>query len=486
MFPVLFEDSQIPMGGSWRVICPLEANRCYHVYLYGEWINTGSDPKTDYDIYVYNPLGELECYSTEAAGLPECLSGSPGEAFFAPKHSGNYTFLIVNDARESRGSQQATLMVIEHVECNVWHEHYVEGKDSNGEPVFHTSWAYEFTTESQNIEVWVRVPETLDMYEVRLYLMTDPKSANKTLLKGVPIPWEPGLYGEVKDKVGGYNLESKGHRGAAYASCENYGQDMFLNFSLPSAGAGKNLYHLVFIGEAGKGTIKFLVKTKFDGAYLKPLKVPEQAYPGDNVTVAYISEPTSLENATLSYTTDGWANVTTVSMTILEGRICQAVIPGQAAGTTVNYRIEAVDALLNPLNASGSYTVKYASAINLTCAEETATVNKNVTVKGALTPKIEGQPIRVTFTLGNETVEVPCSTLENGAFSVSFKPERAGLLIVEAAYAGNSQVYGCAGGPLVIKVEEQPLIVQYTPYIGVICSMAVIVVIIVHMVRARG
>ncbi len=49
--------------------------------------------------------------------------------------------------------------------------------------------------------------------------------------------------------VGGYNLESKEYRGVAYASCEFYGQDMFLNFTSPFP--GKNLYHLVFIGEVG-------------------------------------------------------------------------------------------------------------------------------------------------------------------------------------------------------------------------------------------
>ena len=73
MFPVYFNRSQIPVGSNWTVVCPLIANHSYHIYFYGEWIDYGLNPSTDYDIYVYNPLGELEGYHTESAGLPEHL-----------------------------------------------------------------------------------------------------------------------------------------------------------------------------------------------------------------------------------------------------------------------------------------------------------------------------------------------------------------------------------------------------------------------------
>ena len=67
MFPVYLNDSQVPIGKNWTVICPLEADHSYHVYCYGEWVHTGDASKTDYDIYVYNPQGELE--STHSARL---------------------------------------------------------------------------------------------------------------------------------------------------------------------------------------------------------------------------------------------------------------------------------------------------------------------------------------------------------------------------------------------------------------------------------
>ncbi|MCX8153648.1 MAG: hypothetical protein N3E52_04360, partial [Candidatus Bathyarchaeota archaeon] len=257
IFPIYINSSQIPIGQNWTIVCPLEAGRSYHVYCYGAWIHTGSKPKTDYDIYVYNPQGTLESLHTEAAGLPEHLGTTVDDPFFVPSTSGNYTFVLVNDARESRGTDQATFMVIENIQCDRWYTHHVTGKIANL-PTLRTSWAYEFITDSERIEVWVRVPDTLDMYEARLYLMSNAKSLS---VNNISLPWEPGLYGNVSD-VGGYNLNSEGYRGVAYASCEYNGQDMYLNYT--SQSAGQKLYHLVLIGEVGEGEIEFLVKTKFD------------------------------------------------------------------------------------------------------------------------------------------------------------------------------------------------------------------------------
>jgi hypothetical protein len=84
MFPVYLNESQVPIGDSWTLVCPLQANHSYHVYCYGDWVHTGYEPKTDYDIFVYNPEGELEGTHTEAAGLPEHLGTTVEDAFFVP------------------------------------------------------------------------------------------------------------------------------------------------------------------------------------------------------------------------------------------------------------------------------------------------------------------------------------------------------------------------------------------------------------------
>ncbi len=208
MFPVMFNDSQIEIGRDWSVVSTLQASHSYHAYLYGAWVNNGSQPKTDYDVYVYDPNGILVGVHTESAGLLEHLGDTVDTPFFTPKSTGNYTFIIANNAGTSQAAQQATFMIIENIQTNTWHQQYIEGKDNNNLSRFYTSWAYDFVTESQRVEVQVKVPDTLDMYEARLYLMADPTVANETILNGVPLAWEPGLYGNRTGILGGYNLDS--------------------------------------------------------------------------------------------------------------------------------------------------------------------------------------------------------------------------------------------------------------------------------------
>jgi len=488
VFPVLFNESQIGIGQNWSVVCPLRAGHSYHVCCYGKWVNNGSEPKTDYDIYVYDPLGELEGYHTEAAGLPEHLGTTVDEPFFAPKYSGNYTFVIRNDPRESNGAEQATFMVIESVECNVWHERYVEGKNADSVPVLNTSWGYEFVTESQHVEVWAKVPETLDMYEARLYLMADPKSQNYTLLNGVPLAHESGLYGERNEtddgcEYGGYNLESQEYRGVAYASCESYGQEMFLNWTSPHA--GKSLYHLVLIGEVGSGTVEFLVKTEFGKACLKPLVVPARVYPQNETVVSYVSNSTDLANATLQYSTDGWVNVTQVPMVIVDNRTCNATILGQAVGSVVVYKVEAHDALKNVLVANGSYGVKYPTMLNLTVFHEIVHIGENITVKGSLTPQLEGVPVTIVFNSVNGTKQVMTYTFADGTFTAGFQTENIGSWEAQARFDGDKSFYSSSSSSLTIKVDEPTFLMKYSLYIGGGATVAAIVGVVVYVKKFK-
>ena len=484
VFPVFFNTSQIQIGQNWSIICPLSMNHSYHIYCYGEWVNNGSEPVTDYDIYVYNPLGELEGYHTESAGLPEHLGTTVDEAFFVPKYSGNYTFVIVNDPKESHGAEQATFMIIEDVECNVWHEQYVEGKGNDSLPVLNTSWTYEFVTESKHVEVWVKVPDTLDMYEARIYLMADSKSKERSILNGVPLAWEPGLYGERDKSYGGYNLESKEYRGVAYASCEFPGQDMFLNYT--SVNSGKSLYHLVFIGEVGSGTIEFLVKTEFDNVCLEPLSVPERVHADNDTVVAYVSNSTDLECATLEYSIDDWVNSSVIGMEILDNRTCMATIPGQVAGTVVSYRVEANDTLKNVLVVNGTYPVKNELMLNLTLAQEVVTLGDNVTVWGNATPVNRAIPVTIFFTSSNGTKQIVCYTEANGTFSASFRLETVGVWEVQARFGGDAFLYENVSRLVLVEVVEPSILVKYSLYIGGGIGAAVIVIAIVFWRRSKG
>ncbi len=484
MFPVYFNQSAISVGSNWTVVSPLTANHTYHVYAYGEWINQESNPSTDYDIYVYNPLGELEGYHTEAAGLPEHLGETVDEPYYTPTYSGNYSFVLRNDPGESNASEQATFMIIENIQTNRWQEAYIKGKE-NDLPVFNTSWAFEFVAESQRIEVHVAVPDTLDMYEARLYLMANPQAGKGEMLNEVPLAWEPGLYGETQNIYGGYNLESKEYRGVAYASCENYGQDMLINYTSPAK--GKSLYHLALIGEKGEGKIDFLVKTEFGQAGLSLINPPLRIYPENETTLTFLSKTTDLISAALNYSVDRWQSSTSSELQLIDNRTCTATLPGQPAGTTVSYEARAQDVLENTLVYGGNYSVKYASQLNHTLESSEIVIGENVTVTGKITPSQEDLAITLEFTSANGTFKQTVYTTSEGTFASSFKPATEGNWLVQAVFSGNGAVYPCSSESLDFKVGPPSLLTQYATYIyvGIGAGAGTVITAVVYIRKRR-
>jgi hypothetical protein len=482
MFPVYLNQSQIPVGANWTVVYPLIANRSYHVYCYGEWVDFGSNPSTDYDIYVYDPLGHLEGYHTESTGFPEHLGTTVDEPFFVPKYSGNYSFVIRNDPRESNASRSATLMNIEDVKCNEWHEVVIEGKE-NDTPLFKTSWAFEFITESPHVEVWVKVPETLDMYEARLFLMSNPEGGTGEILNGVPLAWEQGLYGDISGIYGGYNLESKEFRGLASASCEFYGENMLVNYT--SSLQGKSLYHLVFVGEEGTGKIEFLVKTEFGNACLKPVNPPLLVYPDNETALTFVSNMTDLTSVAFYYSVDDWKNLTALSMELIDNRTSIAVIPGQPAGTTVKYKAEGVDVLENVLTCNGSYTVKYASQLDITLEAGAVLIGENITVTGLITPPSENVSITLIYTSTNGTFQQTANAIANGTFTASFKPPAEVDWHVQAVFEGNNMLYGSSSPSLKFTVEPPSLFSQYSMYIFAGAGAGIAITAIVYVAKRR-
>lgn len=112
----------------------------------------------------------------------------------------------------------------------------------------------------------------------------------------------------------------------------------------------------------------------------------------------YHTNSTDLKNATLQFPTDRWKNATTLEMEMVNNRTCRAVILGQVAGIFVNYMVEASAVLENVLATYGNYSVKYASALNLTMIGDAVYLGENITVRGRLTPTDERLPITVYFT----------------------------------------------------------------------------------------
>ena len=433
------------------------------------WVNTSAAAKTDYDIYVYDPQGQMESSHTEAAGFPEHLGTTTNDALFTPKCNGNYSFVIKNDPRESEGAQQATFMVMETLECDNWYTLHVEGKNSNSEPSFQTCWAYEFVTNQSRVELYVNVPQTLDMYEARLYLMNNAQSPS---INSYPLPWEPGLYANISGRVGGYNFENEGYRGVAYASCEYRGQAMFLNYTSPNTGA--NLYHLALIGEEGSGDIEFLLKTHFGNTTLTPkITPPARVYPCNATEIAYVADSANLEKAQLFYSNNNWTDTTTIDMAI-SNQTCDATIPAQQAGSLIQYRVNANDVLKNNLTATGNYTVKELLTLNITAVKEPIVLGENITITGTLTPNGSNSSVQVQCYQGNSTQTIDCLMDENSTFTASFRPETSGMWIVTASVPETSAAWACFSGDLLVTVNEPSFTAKYGLYIvaGLIAALA--------------
>jgi hypothetical protein len=478
IFPVQINNSQIAIGQSWTIVCPLQENHSYHIYCFGGWINTSSQAKTDYDFYVYAPDGSLVSTHTESAGLPPHLGTTVDVPFFVPTQSGKYSFVMKNSILDSHGAQNATFMIIENLQTDQWYTSYIEGGEDSYTSLYR-SWAYEFVTNVSHVELYVKVPETLDMYEARLYSMNN---ANSSKLNSTPLPWEPGLYGNVSGSVGGYNFNSTGYRGVAFASCEHNGQSMSLNYS--SNMTGLKLYHLVLLGEIGYGNITLMLKTNFKNGTLIPINTTARVYPNDNAQIAFSSNSSTLEQAQLSYSTNNWTSINNISM-IVSNQTCNATIPGYPAGSLIQYKINATDTMMNIWKASGNYTVKEPLKVNITAVKEKIRIGENITITGNLTPNHNDSAVEVQFSNVNSTQTIESLPSSNGTFVASFRPESIGPWAVSASSNETQTSFRCDSQELIITVMDQLFYVKYSLFIIAALIAVSVVGGVVYFIRFR-
>ncbi len=480
IFPVMFNNSQIQIGQNWTVIAPLMGGHNYHVYCYGTWVNTSSLAKTDYDIYVFNPSGTLESSHTEAAGFPEHLGTTTNDALFTPKFSGNYSFVLKNDLRESKGAQQATCMIIENLATDQWHSIHLEGKNSQGLLGYKTAWAYEFISNASYVELFVKVPGTLDMYEARLYQMNDAKCLS---INSFPLPWEPGLYGNVSSKVGGYNFESEGFRGVTYASCEHRGQSMFANYSSPNKFL--NLYHLVLIAEEGSGEIEFMLKTHFGNESLVSLLAPKKVLAENSTELSFVSSTNPIESAVCTYTVNNWTLSNNLDM-VVNNSTCNVTIPGQVAGSVVEYEIRAVDSNKNVLKFKGNYTVKVPLSLEIEAFKENLRFDENLTLTGFLTPRMNFSAVTMEINGFdfNDTFTSPISA--NGSFIASYQPPVPGNYSITASIQETNYNYKANSQELFFQLAEPPLYIKYWMYILVAVVVVSVISGIVYFLKFKN
>lgn len=455
-FPVNITRNKIPIGQNWTYVFPLDNDSQYHVYFYGGWINT----TTDYDIFVYDPSGNRETYHTESCGLPEHLGTTATHPLFNPKKDGNYSIVIKNDRYDSKLAENGTLMVVEHLDVNRWYRNklFMEGKDKALLYSYNMTGVYEFNSSSRHIEVYVDVPSTLDMYEVRLYLMADPASRLGSNLVGMPISWEAGLYNRTKQdgtqKVGGYTVDfTPLYKGNVFDSCEAFGEDMFINYTAPVS--GNLLYHLVFISEWGYGNVSFLLKTDFTKPSLNVTK-PSIGISEVGTTISAVTSDVSsqIDCVNMSYSINNGVSWVTMAMTEDQSNHYSAVIPGQAAGTTVQYKVESWDRAWNKASVSGIYQVKGVSNVTLSLVGSVISGGTSAVVNGSIVPAKSNVTVLVRYVSPtgfgvNRTVTTDLS----GNFVDSYTPNMSGFWRVYAIWGGDS-IYSGALNSTFLTVQK--------------------------------
>ena len=170
----------------------------------------------------------------------------------------------------------------------------------------------------------------------------------------------------------------------------------------------------------------------------------------------------------------------------VNNKTCTTQIPGQAAGSLVQYRIEAYDVFKNKLTTSGNYTVKQQLTVNITALKDTVRLGENITITGVLSPKASDSRVSMEFSSSNSTQSVSCIVSGNGTFVASFAPDSSGLWAVMATSAETQTAYSSSSEQLVITVTEPPIYVKYSLYIIIGLVAVSVVGGVVYYLRFRG
>jgi hypothetical protein len=300
------------------------------------------------------------------------------------------------------------------------------------------------------------------MYEVQLYLMANPFEGIGTMLNGIPLPWEPGLHGDAvvsgSATYGGFRLSAEGfYHANASASCEYYGQDMLIDYQSGLSVGDVNrilLYHVALIAEGGEGIIRFMFKTDFSPPELHIQNPINKAYTDDDVVVtAYAFDNESgLKNITLDYTTDNWVNWATVEMEPSVNNTFVARIPRQPTGTTLKYKVTAVDAAGNTINQESSYLVKNKTSLYVTLSNTVIGGGQSIKVSGFLSRGLTN--VILDFRWQNIHVLKTVMTTENGSFSYEYSPDRAGNWTVTVSWSGDSELWDISSEPLAFTIQK--------------------------------
>jgi len=420
----------------------LEAGNRYHIFLVGDWVSNETDA-TDYDIWVYNKNGILSRH-TESAGLPEQVGNDAKNQYFKPPETGDYTFRIINDPKDSGGADPAVFMVMQHIEMNRRYTLELIGKyNPNDQYTSKAYHAYEFDTASPDFELSINVPDSLDMYEARVYPMANPAAQVGYYIRGIGVPTGDLLTSEAPSgSYGGYNYKYEKFRFPEWtASCERNGYDMDVVFGAPLHNETELVledrtvfYYLVLMAEYDQGTIQFYLKTDANNPLVTLVDPGVLGYTDDRTKIeASVSSNNPLDSVWVNYTIDDWVTQSRVDM-VKDGDVHRGYIPKQALNKVVKYRVYAMDEIENQGSASGSFEVKERVTPELTVDRISLYGGESITFFGSSNVANKNHVLRIQ---GATNKDITVTTGTTGAFEYTYKPPVTGSYTATLVYVGD-------------------------------------------------
>ena len=154
------------------------------------------------------------------------------------------------------------------------------------------------------------------------------------------------------------------------------------------------------IADYEAGTIEFMVKTDFEAPELTLVDPVQKASPNNETTInVHVDEEFTLKTITLNYSTDNGTKYIVKEMAAYPNSTYNATVPGQPAGTLVNYTILAQDISGNTAELESSYPVKNFANITLDVSEYIVKFGENITVTGS--KPVSGANLTVKYGMAN-------------------------------------------------------------------------------------
>ncbi len=457
MLPVFIAEDEIPLGEEMLVFCPLVAGKIYHIYLIGDWLDF-ENPVTDYDVIVYDPYNVKMLEATESAGLPEQIYTDHFRQFFIPEMSGVHKFVIKNDESDSEKAESAIFMIMEHIELNKGYATVIQGR-SPGVYTYEGSIYYkcfEFDTEEPFFQVHLDVPDSLEMYEARLYRMASHEKDIGLEIAGIMVPPWAFLEGERTNGFGGFDYKHKSNitrDPELISSCEDFGVDMYINYGdLESEPEDTVFYYLVLLAEFGQGEATLYVKTDTSSPSLELIEPHGDLVAGrESIFKVEVTSDREIVEVWMDYTIDGWKNSETCSLSI-EGEYWTCKVPSFDFGDKLQYMVYAKNNLGNIGEEYGEKEVKKEVDLSIELSGDRINAGETITIQGSTS--VHNSSLELFYVQGSSTKSYKIKT-NSITFQHKFVPNKIGEWSVYAQYKGD-QEYGHTRSETK-KFDVQPL-----------------------------